>query len=134
LSAATNASSDKFKKEALMKFGHIGIKVLDMDRSMEFYKNVFSATVIKDYVYSDMRLVFLEVGGTVIELVGEAGNRERTAGPIDHLAFKVDSLEGKMNLLDKFNIKYSEPRTVGTAKIIFFDGPDNESFEFVARV
>lgn len=117
-----------------MKFGHIGIKVLNMDKSIEFYENVLSATLIKDYVYPDMRLVFLEVGGTVVELVGEAGNKERKAGPIDHLAFKVDSLEDKMNLLDKFNIKYSEPRTVGTAKIIFFDGPDNEKFEFVARV
>ncbi len=116
-----------------MKFGHIGINVLDMDKSIEFYKNVLSAKVIKDYVYPDMRLVFLEVGGTVVELVGEAGNKARNAGPIDHIAFKVDSLEDKMKLLDKFNIKYSAPRIVGTARIIFFDGPDNESFEFVAR-
>jgi len=38
-----------------------------------------------------------------------------------------------MNLLDKLNIKYSETRTVGTAMIIFFDGPNNEKFEFVSR-
>jgi catechol 2,3-dioxygenase-like lactoylglutathione lyase family enzyme len=117
-----------------MKFGHIGLKVLNMDKSIEFYENVLSAIVIKDYVYPDMRLVFLEVGGTIIELVGEAGNEERNVGPIDHIAFKVDSLEDKMNLLDKFNIKYSEPRTVGTAMVIFFDGPNNESYEFVSRV
>jgi lactoylglutathione lyase len=118
-----------------MKFGHIGVDALNLEKSIEFYKNILSAAVVKDYVYPDMRLVFLEAGGTIFELVEKAGIKEKkNVGPLDHIAFKVESLEDKMNLLDKFNIKYTKPRTVGNARIIFFDGPNNESFEFVARV
>ena len=117
-----------------MKFGHIGIKVLDMERSLEFYGKVLSAKILKDYQYPENRLVFLDVGGTVIELIAKDENRERKPGPIEHIAFKVDSLTDKMELLKTLGIEYSQPRVVGTAQIIFFNGPDNERFEFVARI
>ncbi|MEN6621585.1 MAG: VOC family protein [Smithella sp.] len=120
-----------------MKFGHIGVEALNLKESIEFYKNILSAKVVKDYVYPDMnmRLVFLEAGGTIFELVEKPGIVERTnVGPLDHIAFKVDSLDDEMKMLDKYNIKYTEPRIVGNARIIFFNGPNHESFEFVARV
>ena len=60
-----------------MKFGHIGIEALNLEKSIEFYKNILSATVVKDYVYPDMRLVFLEAGGTIFELVEKAGIKKR---------------------------------------------------------
>lgn len=117
-----------------MKFGHIGIKVMDMDQSVDFYVRVLEATILKDYVYPNSRLVFLEVGGTVLELIGKAENEPRSLGPIEHIAFKVDDLEVQMKRLDALEIEYTAPRQVGSAEIIFFDGPDKERFEFVARV
>lgn len=117
-----------------MKFGHIGIKVSDMERSLAFYEKVLSANILKDYEYPESRLVFLDVGGTIIELIAKDENKERTPGPIEHIAFKVDSLTDKMALLKTLGIEHSQPRVVGTAQIIFFNGPDNERFEFVARV
>ena len=117
-----------------MKFGHIGIKVLDMERSLEFYGKVLSAKILKDYQYPESRLVFLDVGGTIIELIAKEENKERKPGPIEHIAFKVDSLKDKMDLLKTLGIEHSQPRVVGTAQIIFFNGPDNERFEFVARI
>lgn len=118
-----------------MKFGHIGVEALNLKESIEFYKNVLSARVVKDYVYPDMRLVFLEAGGTIFELVEKPGIVERTnVGPLDHIAFKVDSLEDEIKMLEKHNIKYTTPRIVGNARITFFNGPNHESFEFVAKV
>jgi lactoylglutathione lyase len=116
-----------------MKFGHIGIHVLDMDKSLKFYESVLSANILKDYHYPECRLVFLEVGGTVIELVGMKTNSEKTVGPIDHIAFKVEDLNEKIQLLNTLGIPYTKPREVGSARIIFFDGPDHEKFEFVAK-
>lgn len=117
-----------------MKFGHIGIKVLDMDKSLNFYKNILEAKVLKDYSYPESRIVFLEVGGTIIELIGKDKNTERAMGPIEHIAFKVDSLEDKMELLKKNGIEFSDVKIVGSAKLIFFLGPDNERFEFTTRL
>lgn len=117
-----------------MKFGHIGIKVLNMKESIKFYEDVLEAKVMKDYVYPESHIVFIEVGGTVIELIGKKKNTLRDLGPIEHIAFKVESLEEKMSLLNKFKIEFSEPRVVGSARIIFFSGPNNEKFEFVAKV
>jgi catechol 2,3-dioxygenase-like lactoylglutathione lyase family enzyme len=117
-----------------MKFGHIGIKVIDIERSIKFYEGVLEAKILKDYVYPESRLVFMEIGGTIVELIAKSSNEPRLPGPIEHIAFKVESLDEKMEMLDAMGIAYSEPRVVGSAKIIFFDGPNNEKFEFVARV
>ena len=117
-----------------MKFGHIGIKVLDIEASIKFYQEVLEAKVIKDYVYPNSRLVFLEVGGTIIELISKPENTERQMGPIEHIAFKIDSMAEQMRKLNALGISYTEPRVVGSAEIIFIDGPDHERFEFVARV
>ena len=117
-----------------MKFGHIGIKVIDIERSIKFYEEVLDAKIIKDYVYPESRLVFMEIGGTIVELISKSSNESRSPGSIEHIAFKIDSLEDKMKMLDSMEIVYSEPRIVGNAKIIFFDGPNNEKFEFVTRV
>jgi catechol 2,3-dioxygenase-like lactoylglutathione lyase family enzyme len=122
------------KKEIDMKFGHIGIKVLDMERSLYFYQNILEAKVLKDYSYPESRIVFMEVGGTIIELIGKEKNKERAMGPIEHIAFKVDSLEEKMEMLKINGIEFSDIKVVGSAKLIFFLGPDNERFEFVSRV
>jgi catechol 2,3-dioxygenase-like lactoylglutathione lyase family enzyme len=117
-----------------MKFGHIGIKVTDKENTLDFYENILECKVLKDYNYPDKRLVFLDGNGTIIELIYKDENEVKDPGPIEHIAFKVDSLEEKMKVLDKFNIKYSEPRIVGKAKIIFFEGPNKEEFEFVQRI
>lgn len=118
-----------------MKFGHIGIKVLDIEKSIDFYTKVLECKVIKDYDYPTSRLVFLEAHGTIIELIYKTENEERAVGPVEHIAFKVDNLEEKLAQLKSFGVEnVSEPRTVGKAQIVFFNGPNNERFEYVARL
>ena len=75
----------------------------------------------------------MEVGGTIVELISKSKNEKRQPGPIEHIAFKVEDLDEKIKMLNDMNIKHSNPKVVGSAKIIFFDGPNNEKFEFVAR-
>ena len=36
-------------KEVMMRFGHIGIKVLDVEKSIQFYETVLEAKIIKDF-------------------------------------------------------------------------------------
>lgn len=117
-----------------MKFGHIGIKVTDIEKSKKFYTEVLDCKIIKDYKYPTSNLVFLDAHGTIIELIYKEENTKREIGPVEHIAFKVDSLDEKMEMLKEKGVEIQgEPRVVGKARIVFFDGPDNERFEFVER-
>ena len=117
-----------------MKFGHIGIKVTDIERSKKFYTEILECTIIKDYKYPNSNLVFLDAHGTIIELVYKDINKVRTAGPVEHIAFKVDSLDEKLKMLEDNGIEYEKPFIVGNARLVFFNGPDNERFEFVEKI
>lgn len=118
-----------------MKFGHIGIKVMDMEASIKFYTEVLNCKILKDYQYPGSRLVFLDAHGTIIELIHKADNDPRIPGPVEHIAFKVDALEDEIAQLKAKGVSnISAPKVVGKAKIVFFDGPNKERFEYVARV
>ena len=119
----------------MTKFGHIGIPVVDLDESLEFYTTVLGCTLIKIYEYPEMRLAFIDANGSIIELIWKKANiKSEFDGAINHLAFKVDSLEEKIELLEQRGIETEgPPREVGNAMITFFRGPNNERFEFVAR-
>ena len=106
---------------------------MDIEQSLAFYNQVLSAKILSDEHYPGSRLIFLEIGGTVIELISKPENESRTPGPIEHIAFKVYSLTEKMEMLEKLGIEYTQPRVVGTNQIIFFEGPNHEKFEFVAK-
>jgi lactoylglutathione lyase len=116
-----------------MEFGHIGIKVTDIEKSIKFYTEVFGFEIVKDYSYPGARIIFLKGNGTVIELIFKEEYKERSYGPVDHIAFKVENLEDKMKELKALGIEYSEKKVVGNAELIFFEGPDNERFEYVVK-
>lgn len=118
-----------------MKFGHIGIKVLDIEKTKKFYTEVLDCKIIKDYQYPTSNLVFLDANGTIIELIYKKGNEARNLGPIEHIAFKVEDLDQKIQELKEHGIEIDgEPRIVGSARIAFIEGPNFERFEFVERV
>ncbi|OPL09711.1 MAG: hypothetical protein AVO33_06110 [delta proteobacterium ML8_F1] len=118
------------------QFGHIGVYVKDLEVSKTFYTEILGCTVLKEYDYPDSHLVFLDAGGTVIELISkESVSHRPVRGAIDHMAFKVDSLDEVMILLHNRNIPIiGEPRIVGSARIVFIEGPNNERFEFTEHI
>jgi len=117
-------------------FGHIGVYVEDLKASKAFYTEILGCKVLKEYEYPDSRLVFLDAGGTVIELIKKENSAYRPLrGAIDHMAFKVDSLDEVMIKLHNHHIDIiGEPRIVGSARIIFIKGPNNERFEFTEKI
>jgi len=117
-----------------MKFTHIGVKVMDMATSIKFYESVLGAKVVEVHENSASHLVFLEIAGTVVELIYKPENEVRQLGPIEHIAFKVDDLEAEVSRLEALGIEHTAPRVVATGEIVFFDGPNNERFEFVGII
>ncbi|QOR36677.1 VOC family protein [Clostridium sp. 'deep sea'] len=115
-----------------MKFEHIGIKVLNLPESIKFYTQVLDCSVINKLQKQETQLVFLDAHGVTIELIYKPKNSLRTIGPVEHLAFKVDNFEKKVQELKDLNIKFDGPaRNTEIGKIIFFRGPNNERIEIL---
>lgn len=115
-----------------MNFEHIGIKVLDLEKSKKFYTEVLGCKIMHVYESPTSTLVFLDAHGVAIELIYSQKNKARQIGPVEHLAFKVANLAEKIAELKKLGIELdTEPLNIGDAKIAFFRGPNNERIEFM---
>jgi lactoylglutathione lyase len=117
------------------KFAHLGINVKNMEESIKFYTEILKCKIIEDRTHPGMRLVFLDAGGTVVELVYREGNCVLPDGPVNHMAFNVESLNIEIEFLKESGISLlGDPRTVGKSRIVFFRGPNGEKIEFSEQV
>jgi len=120
-----------------MKLEHIGIVVKDSARSSQFYQEVVGATVRDSHGDQRIKFTLLDVGGQTLELLEDLGQeKQREAGAIDHIAFRVDNLEQSLLKVKEVGapLLFPEPREVGNMKIMFFAGPDGERIEFIELV
>ncbi len=117
------------------KFAHLGINAKDMEESIKFYTNILKCKILEDVSHPGMRLVFLDAGGTVVELVYRDGNCVLPDGPVNHMAFDVEILDKEIEFLKESGISLlGEPITVGKSRIVFFRGPNGEKIEFSEQV
>lgn len=119
----------------MLKFDHVGIRVLDMEKSKKFYTDILQCEIIKDYQSDKMHVIFLDAGGVVLELIYKEANEKRNYGPVEHLAFKVEDLNEKIEFLKKQGIELNGgPKIVDDSRLVFFDGPNSERIEFVEKL
>jgi len=75
--------------------GHVGINVVDLDRSKQFYANVFQFDVTNEGTDEGRRFAFLAAGGKLALTLwqqADAAFHPSRAG-LHHLAFQVDTVE-----------------------------------------
>lgn len=87
---------------AIKKINHVAIAVTDLDRSLEFWRDVLGLRLdhIEDVPSQNSKVAFLPVGEGEVELVlpttedsGLARFIQEKGGGIHHLCFEVDDLE-----------------------------------------
>lgn len=121
----------------MYKVAHIGLVVKDADRSSLFYQQILNCEVVNSYQDERIKLVFLNSGGQIIELVQhlQGGTLEqRAAGIVDHIAFEVEDVFIEMKRLQDAGIVplSDKPRSLGRSlKNFFLLGPDGERLEFL---
>ncbi len=111
---------------------HIGIKTLEMEKAIRFYIEVLGFKFINRIKPGEVELVFLELGGTVVELVEVIDGRKFEDGVINHLALRVSDIHKAIEHLKilHVNLTSSEPMSLGEGRYnFFFRGPSGEKLE-----
>ena len=111
---------------------HIGIKALNMEKALRFYIEALGFKFLYRIKPGDVELAFLELGGTVVELVEVVDGQRYEDGVINHLALRVSDIFKAVAHLRELQVELisSEPMTLGEGRYnFFFRGPSGEKLE-----
>lgn len=117
---------------------HVGVRVADMERSIDFYTTVLGLRVTQRVNVRSLELAFLEIpgasDGTQVELVAGATDHSHSDGIVNHVAFAVANIDAGIERLRAHGVLLLSdgPITLWEGKrIVFFRGPDGERLELV---
>jgi lactoylglutathione lyase len=125
----------------IRKIEHIGIKVKNMDKSIQFYSDILGLTLVdRVHITPEVELAFLSFPGqesVQIELIGLGHDGLANESIVHHVAFTVTDIEAEVEKLRAHGVKLidEQPRLIKGGdldglKIAFFYGPDGEQLEF----
>lgn len=126
------------------RFLHTMIRVLDLEKSLDFYTRLLGMQLLwkKDYPSGEFTLAFVGYGpeesGTVIELTHNWGQTEPyTLGDSwGHLAIGVDDIYGVCAALETEGVKIPRPpgpMKHGGSVIAFVEDPDGRKIELIQQ-
>ena len=116
----------------IKKVRHIGIKVDNLNRAVKNFEGFgFICNEVQDREETGLRIAFLPVGDTLIELLDYSSDIQgdssvqiarRSQGVINHVCFEVEDLEASIKDFEKNGAKLVEgcPRPGAHGRIAFF--------------
>ena len=114
------------------KFAHNNINVLDIDKSIEFYKEALSLEVTREIINEDFKIVYLGDKNTkhLLELTWlKDWEKPYNLGDNEfHLAFVTDDFEGALKKHKEMNVVCFENNDMG---IYFISDPDGYWLEVI---
>ncbi len=122
-----------------MKFHHVSISVKDLEKSTNFYKDIFGFAEEKRFKRKDLeaKSAFLKLGDIRLELWQfdkQTENKDDFSKlnvlGIKHIAFEVDNIEREYKRLKSKKIEISEPKLGASGgRYCFLKDPDGLPIE-----
>lgn len=130
------------KEGNIMKFLHAMIRVSDLNKSLEFYKELLGFDIVKELRLDDCTLYYLgckESGDFQIELTDndEKVDNYQNGNAFGHFAFAADNLEKVGQKMKKLGIDWLyEPYELDkiNSKIAFLKDPDGNEIELIQQM
>ena len=128
-----------------LSLDHIAITVQDMDRAVDFYRDVLGFEVLGQLMLNDdtLKLVFLQAGSARLELFAyteegrrnDASDRNEDLG-FKHLAFHVNDVDAVATRLHEHGVDFTVEPTdaAGGVRLAFFRDPDGNLLEIIDRL
>lgn len=123
---------DIMDKSLFIGVEHIGIKAIDLEKAIKFYIEVLGFKFLSRIKPGEVELVFLELGGTVVELVEVIDGRRFEDGVVNHLAIRVSDIFKAIDHFKAYQVELtsSAPMALGEGRYnFFFRGPSGEKLE-----
>ena len=125
-----------------MKFLHAMIRVSNLKKSLEFYKEILGFEIVKELRLEDCTLYYLgckESGDFQIELTDndEKVDNYENGNAFGHFAFAADDLNEVAKKMEKLGIKWLyEPYELDkiNSKIAFLKDPDGNEIELIQQM
>lgn len=122
-----------------MRLSHVGLKVRDLARALEFYERVLGFRIVldqRDGVLPGHETVLGAVGSVLIELIHDDG--VRADAPVDPdglgwscVCFRVDDLDASVARLRSLGVDVLDPVQWPAARTAFFRDPDENLLELI---
>ena len=112
------------------------IHVKDMQKSIDFYQNIFKIDIIRDFKPNEnMRLVFLKgKEGATIELVEDSSHMPQSSAESNvAMGVFVEDINTVLDILRDNNAKIKDGpfETPNGTKLLFVEDPDGVVIEFI---
>jgi catechol 2,3-dioxygenase-like lactoylglutathione lyase family enzyme len=108
---------------------HIGIYVKDLERSLKFYSDLFGFPEHSKVNLGTTKITFLDLGGSLLEIVQRAESPEAPSGSWSHLAYTTDDFDGMVGRLKARELELREMTLGDGSRIVFFKDPDGHDVE-----
>jgi catechol 2,3-dioxygenase-like lactoylglutathione lyase family enzyme len=111
-----------------VKAHHIALRTPDFPRAKAFYTEVLGLNVAAEM--AGRECVFIDIGGTTIELTGAKNQVPGAEGAFAHLALQVDDVDATYEELKAKGVSFFvEPKDAGDIRLAFFRDPDGNAIE-----
>lgn len=113
---------------AVFHVDHVHIYTQDIDRTVQFYKDVFDAVEIRNLHGKNGLLVHLDLGGVRVVVSESIGSTEG----LGHFAISTGDLDKATSKLKELNIDTSELGVAGRFQNVFIKDPTGTVIELIS--